>query len=117
MERQVTGFHQDEEGHWVAELECGHNDCKMPSTRCSITVVAALVMTFALAYSQTAAGTDSTSGHRLSEVAEALPVSEAARTFDSRFRAHHKSRNDWVLRKKRSVTGLEVQTVCCGKTT
>ena len=25
MERQVTGFHQDEEGHWVAELECGHN--------------------------------------------------------------------------------------------
>src|SRR5215471_12345022 len=25
MERGVTGFHQDEEGHWVAELECGHN--------------------------------------------------------------------------------------------
>src|SRR5262249_28365774 len=25
MERQVTGFHQDEEGHRVAELECGHN--------------------------------------------------------------------------------------------
>ena len=23
MERQVTGFHQDAEGHWVAELECG----------------------------------------------------------------------------------------------
>jgi hypothetical protein len=25
MDRQVTGFHQDEEGHSVAELECGHN--------------------------------------------------------------------------------------------
>lgn len=25
MERRVTGFHQDAEGHWVAELECGHN--------------------------------------------------------------------------------------------
>ena len=25
MERRMTGFHQDEEGHWVAELECGHN--------------------------------------------------------------------------------------------
>jgi hypothetical protein len=25
MERRVTGFHQDKEGHWVAELECGHN--------------------------------------------------------------------------------------------
>lgn len=25
MERRVTGFHQDEEKHWVAELECGHN--------------------------------------------------------------------------------------------
>ncbi|HEU4929033.1 MAG TPA: DUF3565 domain-containing protein [Candidatus Krumholzibacteria bacterium] len=24
MKRRVTGFHQDEEGHWVAELECGH---------------------------------------------------------------------------------------------
>ncbi|MDB4981530.1 MAG: family acetyltransferase [Myxococcales bacterium] len=24
MMRQITGFHQDEEGHWVAELECGH---------------------------------------------------------------------------------------------
>jgi len=22
--RRITGFHQDEEGHWVAELECGH---------------------------------------------------------------------------------------------
>ncbi len=25
MERRITGFHQDDEGHWVAELECGHN--------------------------------------------------------------------------------------------
>lgn len=25
MERRIMGFHQDEEGHWVAELECGHN--------------------------------------------------------------------------------------------
>jgi hypothetical protein len=25
MERPITGFHRDEEGHWVAELECGHN--------------------------------------------------------------------------------------------
>jgi Protein of unknown function (DUF3565) len=25
MQRKITGFHQDEEGHWVAELECGHN--------------------------------------------------------------------------------------------
>ncbi|MCI0451087.1 MAG: DUF3565 domain-containing protein [Candidatus Latescibacteria bacterium] len=24
MQRRVTGFHQDDEGHWVAELECGH---------------------------------------------------------------------------------------------
>jgi uncharacterized caspase-like protein len=24
MERRIVGFHQDEEGHWVAELECGH---------------------------------------------------------------------------------------------
>lgn len=23
-ESKVRGFHQDEEGHWVAELECGH---------------------------------------------------------------------------------------------
>ena len=21
---RITGFHQDAEGHWVAELECGH---------------------------------------------------------------------------------------------
>jgi Protein of unknown function (DUF3565) len=24
MMRKITGFHQDEESHWVAELECGH---------------------------------------------------------------------------------------------
>jgi len=24
MERRITGFAQDDEGHWVAELECGH---------------------------------------------------------------------------------------------
>ena len=24
-ERAITGFHQDDEGHWVAELECGHS--------------------------------------------------------------------------------------------
>ncbi|MEO8295588.1 MAG: DUF3565 domain-containing protein [Gemmatimonadota bacterium] len=24
MDRQITGFHQDEQGVWVAELECGH---------------------------------------------------------------------------------------------
>lgn len=23
-DRRITGFHQDDEGHWVAELECGH---------------------------------------------------------------------------------------------
>ena len=23
-ERRIVGFHQDEERHWVAELECGH---------------------------------------------------------------------------------------------
>jgi hypothetical protein len=22
--RRIVGFHQDDEGHWVAELECGH---------------------------------------------------------------------------------------------
>lgn len=22
--RRIVGFHTDEEGHWVAELECGH---------------------------------------------------------------------------------------------
>lgn len=24
MLRPITGYHQDEEGHWVAELACGH---------------------------------------------------------------------------------------------
>lgn len=24
MQRAITGFHRDEESHWVAELECGH---------------------------------------------------------------------------------------------
>jgi hypothetical protein len=24
MDRRITGFTHDEEGHWVAELECGH---------------------------------------------------------------------------------------------
>jgi hypothetical protein len=24
MQRSVTGFYQDEEGHWAAQLECGH---------------------------------------------------------------------------------------------
>lgn len=24
MERRIVGFHPDEEGQWVAELECGH---------------------------------------------------------------------------------------------
>lgn len=22
--RKIVGFHKDEEGHWVADLECGH---------------------------------------------------------------------------------------------
>jgi hypothetical protein len=22
--RKIIGFHQDEEGHWVADLDCGH---------------------------------------------------------------------------------------------
>ncbi len=25
MERHITGFHQDDEGDWVAELDCGHH--------------------------------------------------------------------------------------------
>jgi hypothetical protein len=25
MKRRIVGFRQDEEGHWVAELECGHD--------------------------------------------------------------------------------------------
>ena len=24
MQRRITGYHLDDEGHWVAELECGH---------------------------------------------------------------------------------------------
>jgi len=24
MERRITGFTIDDEGHWVAELDCGH---------------------------------------------------------------------------------------------
>ncbi len=24
MNRSIVGFHQDDEEHWVAELECGH---------------------------------------------------------------------------------------------
>jgi hypothetical protein len=24
VHRKIVGFHQDDEGHWVAELECGH---------------------------------------------------------------------------------------------
>lgn len=24
MERTILGFHRDEDGHWVAELSCGH---------------------------------------------------------------------------------------------
>lgn len=24
MEQPITGFHQDDENHWVAELACGH---------------------------------------------------------------------------------------------
>jgi hypothetical protein len=23
--RKIVGFHQDEEAHWVADLECGHS--------------------------------------------------------------------------------------------
>ena len=25
VERAIVGFHQDDSGDWVAELECGHN--------------------------------------------------------------------------------------------
>lgn len=25
LPQSIIGFHQDEEGHWVAELACGHN--------------------------------------------------------------------------------------------
>jgi hypothetical protein len=24
LKRRITGFHRDDEGDWVAELECGH---------------------------------------------------------------------------------------------
>lgn len=24
MQRRIIGFHQDEESHWVADLDCGH---------------------------------------------------------------------------------------------
>jgi len=24
MRRRIIGFHEDTEGHWVADLECGH---------------------------------------------------------------------------------------------
>lgn len=24
MQRRIVGFHQDQEQHWVADLECGH---------------------------------------------------------------------------------------------
>ena len=25
MDKRIVGFHQDDEQHWVAELECGHS--------------------------------------------------------------------------------------------
>ena len=25
MERRITGYHLDDEAHWVAELDCGHH--------------------------------------------------------------------------------------------
>jgi hypothetical protein len=25
MKRRIVAYHQDDEQHWVAELECGHN--------------------------------------------------------------------------------------------
>lgn len=25
MRQPIAGYHRDEEGHWVAELACGHN--------------------------------------------------------------------------------------------
>jgi len=25
MNQKIIGYHQDEEKHWAAELECGHN--------------------------------------------------------------------------------------------
>ena len=29
--RRITGYHQDDEGHWVAELECGHHQHVRPN--------------------------------------------------------------------------------------
>lgn len=25
MKQKIVGYHQDDEGHWVAQLVCGHN--------------------------------------------------------------------------------------------
>jgi hypothetical protein len=25
LQQKIVGFHQDDEGHWVAELACGHS--------------------------------------------------------------------------------------------
>lgn len=25
MQQPITGYHRDDEGHWVAQLACGHN--------------------------------------------------------------------------------------------
>lgn len=25
MQQEIVGYHRDEEGHWVAQLACGHN--------------------------------------------------------------------------------------------
>lgn len=25
MKQPITGYHRDDEGHWVAQLACGHN--------------------------------------------------------------------------------------------
>ena len=25
MQRKITGYHTDQEGHWVAHIACGHN--------------------------------------------------------------------------------------------
>jgi hypothetical protein len=25
MQQSIVGYHQDEQGHWVAQLACGHN--------------------------------------------------------------------------------------------
>lgn len=25
MHRKIVGFHRDDQSHWVAELQCGHN--------------------------------------------------------------------------------------------